>query len=44
MLSRRQLLATATAATVLPAGALRAADKPKEIRIDWATYLSLIHI
>ena len=38
MLSRRQLLATAAAATVLPAGALRAADKPKEIRIDWATY------
>src|SRR6516162_722647 len=38
MLSRRQLLATAAAATVLPAGTLRAADKPKEIRIDWATY------
>ncbi len=35
--SRRWLLAAACAA-YLPASAALAADKPKEIRIDWATY------
>jgi sulfonate transport system substrate-binding protein len=38
MLSRRHLLVSAAAATLMPAGLARAADKPKEIRIDWATY------
>jgi len=38
MLSRRQLLASAAAATLIPAGLARAAGKPAEIRIDWATY------
>src|ERR1700680_4093224 len=38
MLSRRQLLVSAAAATVMPAGLARAAGKPAEIRIDWATY------
>jgi sulfonate transport system substrate-binding protein len=38
MLSRRQLLVSAAAAGLLPAGIARAADKPKDIRIDWATY------
>src|ERR1700726_2220705 len=38
MLSRRQLLASAAAATLMPAGLARAAAKPAEIRIDWATY------
>ena len=38
MLSRRQLLASAAAATVMPSGLARAAAKPTEIRIDWATY------
>jgi len=38
MLSRRQLLVSAAAAALMPAGLARAADKPKEIRIDWATY------
>src|SRR5579872_6968644 len=38
MLSRRQLLVSAAAASLMPAGVARAADKPKEIRIDWATY------
>jgi sulfonate transport system substrate-binding protein len=33
---RRSLLLAA--ALMLPAGALLAADKPKDIRIDWATY------
>jgi sulfonate transport system substrate-binding protein len=37
MLTRRRLLLSAVAAGVAPAIA-RAADKPKEIRIDWATY------
>ncbi len=36
-LSRRWLLVAAVAAS-LPASPLVAADKPKEIRIDWATY------
>src|SRR6202049_4142058 len=38
MLSRRQLLVSAAALSRLPSGIARAADKPKEIRIDWATY------
>src|SRR3984885_4706578 len=38
MLSRRHLLVSAAAATLIPAGLARAADKPSEIRIDWATY------
>src|ERR1700692_3070457 len=38
MLSRRHLLVSAAAAHILPSGIARAADKPKEIRIDWATY------
>jgi sulfonate transport system substrate-binding protein len=38
LLSRRSLLASALLAGMLPATALFAADKPKEIRIDWATY------
>jgi sulfonate transport system substrate-binding protein len=35
---RRLLLAVAVAAVVLPPAVLRAADKPSELRIDWATY------
>src|ERR1700681_2345992 len=38
MLSRRQFLFSAAAVSLMPAGLARAADKPKEIRIDWATY------
>jgi sulfonate transport system substrate-binding protein len=39
MLSRRGLLAGAAGAALLPlARNARAADKPSEIRIDWATY------
>jgi sulfonate transport system substrate-binding protein len=41
MLSRRSLLGSAIGAGLLPLGltrAARAADKPSEIRIDWATY------
>jgi sulfonate transport system substrate-binding protein len=41
MLSRRALLAGAIGAGLMPLGlgrAARAADKPSEIRIDWATY------
>src|ERR1700728_3785489 len=38
MLSRRHLLVSAAAATLMPAGLARAAGKPAEIRIDWATY------
>src|SRR5215510_5673898 len=37
LFSRRTVLALAGAAVLAPAAAL-AADKPKEIRIDWATY------
>jgi sulfonate transport system substrate-binding protein len=37
MLSRRRLLLSALATGLVPANA-RAADQPKEIRIDWATY------
>ena len=41
MLSRRALLGSAIGAGLMPLGrtrAARAADKPSEIRIDWATY------
>src|SRR6202043_3738136 len=38
MLSRRHLLVSAAAATLMPSGLARAAGKPTEIRIDWATY------
>jgi len=40
MLSRRGLLASAVGAGLLPFGVTRAgaADRPSEIRIDWATY------
>src|SRR5271156_3949904 len=39
MLSRRRLLVGAAGAAMLPlARAARAADRPSEIRIDWATY------
>src|SRR5271170_6244440 len=38
MLSRRHLLASAAAATLMPSGLARAAGKSAEIRIDWATY------
>ncbi len=41
LLSRRRVLTTAlagAAAAVAAPGVLRAADNPKEIRIDWATY------
>jgi sulfonate transport system substrate-binding protein len=41
MLTRRRLLASASRAALAPlalTGAARAADKPSEIRIDWATY------
>jgi len=38
MLSRRNVLIGAAAAGMLPLGAARAANKPSEIRIDWATY------
>ena len=37
ILSRRSLLASALLAGLLPAAAF-AQDKPKEIRLDWATY------
>jgi len=36
--SRRSLLVSALAIGLAPSTALFAADKPKEIRIDWATY------
>ncbi len=38
MLSRRSLFASALLVGLLPSAALFAADKPKEIRVDWATY------
>jgi sulfonate transport system substrate-binding protein len=41
MLSRRNLLASAAGAAFAPLAfhrPARAADKPSEIRIDWATY------
>lgn len=37
-LNRRSVLACAALAAFLPAAGALAADKPKEIRIDWATY------
>ena len=37
LLSRRRILALSAAAIAAPA-VVRAADNPKEIRIDWATY------
>ncbi len=36
--SRRSLFASALLVGLLPSTALLAADKPKEIRVDWATY------
>src|SRR5262245_65867291 len=36
--SRRMLLASALLVGLAPGSALFAADQPKEIRIDWATY------
>src|SRR6201995_4226331 len=38
MLTRRGFLGSAAGASLLPFGIARAADKPSEIRIDWATY------
>ncbi len=38
MLSRRHLLVGAAATGLMPFDRARAADKPGEIRIDWATY------
>jgi sulfonate transport system substrate-binding protein len=38
MLTRRHLLGSAIGAGLLPLARVRAADKPKDIRIDWATY------
>src|SRR5258708_2444595 len=37
-ISRRCLLASALLVAFLPGATASAADKPKEIRIDWATY------
>jgi sulfonate transport system substrate-binding protein len=38
LFSRRSLLASALVVGLAPSSALFAQDKPKEIRIDWATY------
>jgi len=38
LLSRRTLIASAALVGMLPTSALFAQEKPKEIRIDWATY------
>jgi sulfonate transport system substrate-binding protein len=38
MLTRRGFLGSAAGTSLLPFGIARAADKPSEIRIDWATY------
>jgi len=38
LFSRRMLLASALLVALTPSSALFAADNPKEIRIDWATY------
>jgi sulfonate transport system substrate-binding protein len=38
MLTRRGFLGSAVGASLLPFSVARAADKPSEIRIDWATY------
>jgi sulfonate transport system substrate-binding protein len=37
-ISRRFLLASALLVALYPGTSLKAADKPKEIRLDWATY------
>jgi sulfonate transport system substrate-binding protein len=37
-ISRRFLLASALLVALFPGASLKAADKPKEIRLDWATY------
>ncbi|MFN3656178.1 MAG: aliphatic sulfonate ABC transporter substrate-binding protein [Pseudolabrys sp.] len=38
LFSRRSLLASALMTALLPSAALFAAEQPKEIRVDWATY------
>src|SRR5215471_20008995 len=38
VLSRRSIFASALLAGLLPTASLLAADKPKEIYVDWATY------
>ena len=38
MLTRRGFLGSTAGASLLPFGVVRAASKPSEIRIDWATY------
>jgi sulfonate transport system substrate-binding protein len=38
VMSRRLLFVYAVVVGVLPSASLSAADKPKEIRVDWATY------
>jgi len=38
LFSRRRLLASALVIGLVPSASVNAADKPKEIRIDWATY------
>src|SRR5580693_9845239 len=38
MFTRRGFLGSAAGASLLPFGIARAADKPSQIRIDWATY------
>ena len=38
VVSRRSIFVSALLAGLLPTASLLAADKPKEIRIDWATY------
>jgi sulfonate transport system substrate-binding protein len=38
LVSRRSVFASALLVGLVPSAALFAADKPKEIRIDWATY------
>jgi sulfonate transport system substrate-binding protein len=37
-ISRRSLFAVALLVALFPGASLKAADKPKEIRLDWATY------
>jgi len=37
-ISRRSLFASALLVALFPGASLKAADKPKEIRLDWATY------
>src|SRR5882672_8317731 len=38
VLSRRSLFVSALLAGLIPSASLLAADKPKEIYVDWATY------